>query len=166
VLSENIVSQLNRQINLEQFSSNLYLQMSAWCEYKGYVGAAAFLKVHAGEELMHMHKLFGYVCETGALAKIGALAAPESTYTDLKDVFEKTLKHEYMVTQSINELVASSFAEKDFSTFQFLQWYVSEQHEEEHLFQGIIDKIRIIGIEGKGIYFVDKEIGKLARKSD
>lgn len=165
MLSEKIVTMLNAQINLEQYSSNLYMQMSAWAESKGYAGCASFLKAHAAEELMHMHKLFGYVCETGALAKIGAIAAPKSEYPDLKSVFEEILQHELMITRSINNLVAASFDEKDFSTFQFLQWYVSEQHEEEHLFGTIIDKIRIIGTEGKGIYFLDKEIGKLAAKA-
>lgn len=163
MLKENMVTMLNNQINLEQFSSNLYLQMSAWCEHKGYAGAAGFLKAHAAEELLHMHKLFTYVCETGALAKLGAIESPEWEYTDLKTLFEKILIHEQMITNTINDLVHAAFAQKDFATFQFLQWYVSEQHEEERLFQGILDKIRIIGTEGKGIYFVDKEIGKLAK---
>lgn len=163
MLTATMVQRLNAQINLEQFSSNLYMQMSAWCEHKGYVGAAAFLKVHAAEELTHMHKLFAYVCETGALAKLGAIAAPEADYSDLKQVFVTILEHERQITSAINELVSAALSEKDFATFQFLQWYVSEQHEEEHLFQGILDKIAIIGTEGKGIYFVDKEIGKLAK---
>ena len=78
MLSDKVVTMLNAQINLEQYSSNLYMQMAAWAEHKGYTGCASFLKAHAGEELMHMQKLFGYVCETGALAKIGAIAAPKS----------------------------------------------------------------------------------------
>jgi ferritin len=163
MLSTQMIDRLNAQINLEQFSSNLYMQMSAWCEHKGYMGAGSFLKVHASEELAHMHKLFSFVCETGALAKLGSIAAPPENYASLAEVFEKIFEHEQKVTQSINSLVAAAFEEKDFATFQFLQWYVSEQHEEEHLFQGILDKIRIIGTEGKGIYFLDKEIGKLAK---
>ena len=163
MLTEKMVTRLNAQVNLEQFSSNLYLQMSAWCDWKGYNGAAAFLKVHASEELTHMHKLFAYVSETGALAKLGQITAPASEYADLADVFAKTMAHERGITKGINDLVAAALEEKDFATFQFLQWYVSEQHEEERLFQSILDKIRIIGTEGKGIYFLDKEIGKLAK---
>jgi ferritin len=162
MLSKSIVEKLNAQINLEQYSSNLYLQMSAWCEDKGYEGCGEFLRVHAAEESMHMHKLFQYVIEAGAMPVLGAIEAPPIAYESLADVFEKTYKHELMVTKSINNLVDAAFTEKDFSTFQFLQWYVGEQHEEEHLFQTILDKIRIIGIEGKGIYFLDKEIRKLA----
>ena len=89
----------------------------------------------------------------------------QSQHQNQNSVFEEILAHELLITKSINNLVAVSFEEKDFSTFQFLQWYVSEQHEEEHLFGTIIDKIRIIGTEGKGIYFLDKEIGKLAPKA-
>ena len=162
MLSNAIVERLNKQITLEQYSSNLYLQMSAWCDYKGYVGSAAFLREHAGEELTHMHKLFDYVSETGALATIGALKAPPAKFKSLAEVFTMTYEHELGITKSINALVASALAEQDFSTFQFLQWYVSEQHEEERLFKSIIDKIEIIGLDGKGIYFLDKEIKKLS----
>lgn len=163
MLTEKMTARLNAQVNLEQYSSSLYLQMAAWCDWKGYNGAAAFLKAHASEELLHMRKLFTYVSETGSLAKLGQIAAPTSEFADLADVFAKTMVHEQSITKCINELVATSLEEKDFATFQFLQWYVSEQHEEERLFQTILDKIRIIGTEGKGIYFLDKEIGKLAK---
>ena len=162
MLSVVMIDRLNRQIQLEQFSSNLYLQMSAWCDHQGYTGSAAFLREHAGEELVHMHKLFDYVCETGALAQIGALEAPQSDFKSLGEVFEVTYKHELTITAAINQLVASARAEQDFSTFQFLQWYVSEQHEEERLFKSILDKIAVIGLDGKGIYFLDKEIRKYA----
>ena len=162
MLSNAMVDRLNKQINLEQYSSNLYLQMSAWCDNQGYTGSAAFLKEHAAEELTHMHKLFDYVSETGALAALGALKAPPAKYKSLAEVFKITYEHELSITKAINTLVASALAGQDFSTFQFLQWYVSEQHEEERLFKSILDKIEIIGVEGKGIYFLDKEIRKLS----
>ena len=116
MLSVVMIDRLNRQIQLEQFSSNLYLQMSAWCDHQGYTGSAAFLREHAGEELVHMHKLFDYVCETGALAQIGALEAPQSDFKSLGEVFEVTYKHELTITAAINQLVASALAEQDFST--------------------------------------------------
>lgn len=161
MLSESMIKRLNTQLTLEQFSSNLYLQMSAWCDHKGYSGSAEFLKVHAAEEAMHMQKLFTYIGECGALPVLGVIEAPQSQYKDLSDVFEQTLAHEKVITKAINDIVATAFEEKDFSTFQFLQWYVAEQHEEENLFQTIVDKIKIIGLDGKGIYFLDKEIKKL-----
>lgn len=162
MLTPAMIERLNHQIRLEQYSSNLYLQMSAWCDQQGYTGSATFLREHSGEELQHMHKLFDYVCETGALAVLGALDAPPSVYKSLGEVFEVTYTHELSITAAINQLVASALAEQDFSTFQFLQWYVSEQHEEERLFKSILDKIAVIGLDGKGIYFLDKEIRKLA----
>ena len=162
MLTPAMIERLNKQINLEQYSSNLYLQMSAWCDHKGYTGSAAFLREHAAEELLHMHKLFDYVCETGAQAVLGSLAAPPTQFQSLGEVFKVTYEHELSITGAINGLVAAALAEPDFATFQFLQWYVSEQHEEERLFKSILDKIEVIGLDGKGIYFLDKEIRKLA----
>ena len=162
MLSDDMTERLNAQINLEHYSANLYLQLAAWCQLKGYSGCASFLKVQAAEEMQHMHKLFAYVSETGALPLLGTIEAPPAEYGNLAEVFDKTLAHERSVTARINELVKEALKEKDFSTFSFLQWYVAEQHEEEHLFQGIVDKIGIIGLDGKGIYFLDKEIRKLA----
>lgn len=162
MLSESIVKLLNQQINREFFSSNLYLQMAAWCEWKGLPGSATFLKAHADEELAHGRKLFDYVHETGALPVLGAVAAPATEYASLVEVFEKTYAHEQAMTHNINELVGAALDEKDFSTFQFLQWYVSEQHEEEKLFRSILDKATLIGSEGRSVYYLDKEIKKFA----
>lgn len=164
MLTSTMIDRLNNQIRLEQYSSTLYLQMSAWCDHHGYTGSAAFLREHAGEELQHMYKLFDYVCETGALAILGNLEAPQHSYKSLGEVFELIYAHEMNITKSINALVSSALAEQDFSTFQFLQWYVAEQHEEERLFKSILDKISVIGLDGKGIYFLDKEIRKLSQQ--
>jgi ferritin len=162
MLSDSIVALINRQINREFYSSNLYLQMSAWCEHKGLPGSAAFLKGHADEELAHGRKLFEYLHEAGGLPVLGAIGAPPTEFASLADVFEKTYEHEKFITASINELVGAALDEKDFSTFQFLQWYVSEQHEEEKLFRSILDKAALIGTEGRSLYFLDKEIRKFA----
>ena len=161
MLNQKMVNQLNEQINLEFFSSNLYLQMSAWCENHGYEGSAAFLREHAAEEMMHMDKLFTYVNETGSIAMLGAIEAPLAEYKSLADVFEQTYEHEQLITSKINELVSLAFELKDFSTFNFLQWYVAEQHEEENLFGGILDKIKLLGDDNRNIFVVDREIKQL-----
>ncbi len=161
MLKPEILNKLNEQINLEHYSSNLYLAMSSWCQAKGYEGAAKFLAEHSKEELDHMHKLFKYVNETGSQAIIGAVSAPENEFTSIQEVFELTYKHEQFITNKINDLVDLTLNQKDFASFNFLQWYVSEQHEEEALFKGILDKMDIIGLEGRGLHLVDKEIGKL-----
>lgn len=162
MLSERLIGLLNRQVTLEMYSSNQYLQMSSWCEANGYTGSAAFLKGHAGEEMGHMHRLFQYVNDAGGMAVLGAVEAPPSGFEGLEDVFRRTYEHEVHVTGKINELVHAAFEEKDYSTFSFLQWYVAEQHEEEKLFKSILDKFNLIGADGRGLFFIDREIGGLA----
>ncbi|MBS9778537.1 MAG: non-heme ferritin [Gammaproteobacteria bacterium] len=161
MLTSSMTERLNHQINLEFYSSNLYLQMSAWAASKGFEGAAEFLKLHAAEEMQHMQKLFDYVLETGGLPIIGQLDAPQTEYDNIREIFEITLAHEKEITAAINDLVATSFENKDFSTFNFLQWYVAEQHEEENLFQSIIDKLNLLGDDPKNLFFIDREIAKL-----
>lgn len=161
MLSEKLLKKLNEQVTLEFYSSNLYLQMSAWCDHKGLVGSAKFLRDHANEEMAHMKKIFDYIQDTGALAIIEQIEKPSCDFKDVRDVFERTYKHEKMITAQINEIVDLALSEKDFSTFNFLQWYVAEQHEEEKLFKSILDKFDIIGVDGRGLFMIDKEIGNL-----
>ncbi|MFD0966278.1 non-heme ferritin [Seminibacterium arietis] len=161
MLNKAIIDKLNEQINLEFYSSNVYLQMSSWCEQKGFAGAAAFLLRHADEEMQHMQKLFDYVNETGSMPKLGRIEAPKQQFKSLKEVFEITLEHEKFVTSKINELVEVTFAHKDYSTFNFLQWYVAEQHEEETLFNSIIDKFAVVGESGAALYYVDRDLATL-----
>lgn len=162
MLSSSMLEKLNSQINLEFYSSNMYLQMSSWAESKGFEGCASFLYKHADEEMEHMKRLFAYVNETGSMARIGAIDAPVEKFESIKELFEKVYEHECLITREINGLAHAAFTNQDYSTFNFLQWYVSVQHEEEKLFKGILDKIEIIGEDGKGLFFIDKEIGQLA----
>lgn len=161
MLSQAITQKLNEQINLEFYSSNVYLQMSAWCTHKGYEGAAAFLLRHADEEMAHMQKLFTYVNETGSMPLLGKIDGPKNDYSSLQEIFEIILEQEKHVTAKINELVEVTFSEKDYSTFNFLQWYVAEQHEEEKLFSGILDKFNLLGDSGKSLYFIDRDLATL-----
>lgn len=164
MLSQKVVGKLNEHINLEFYSSNLYLQMSAWCEIKGLDGCAAFLRLQAREELGHMHKLFKYVYETGSLPVLGDIAAPPVEYGSISDLFNKVYDHECHITREINALLNASAKEGDLSTVNFLQWYVAEQHEEEHRIQQVLDKIRIIGESDTGVFFIDRAIGGMIRK--
>ncbi|WDE12021.1 non-heme ferritin [Thalassomonas haliotis] len=163
MLKPDMVQLLNTQINLEFYSSNLYLQMSAWCEEKGFEGAAEFMRKHAVEEMTHMNRLFTYVSETGSMPVLGAIEAPPHEFSSLGQVFEATYEHECLVTRKINELAHAAFTCQDYSTFNFLQWYVAEQHEEEKLFKGIIDKIELVGNDGKALFFIDKDLAELAK---
>lgn len=164
MLHEKLVSSLNKQVQLEMYSSNLYLSMSAWCAHKGLHGSALFLKEHSKEELTHAYKLFDYINETGARATIEDISKPGTEFKTLKEIFQKTYEHEISITKSIFDLCSTALELKDYSTFNFLQWYASEQHEEEKLFKDILDKIEIIGIEGRGLFHLDREISNLLRK--
>lgn len=166
MLKEKVLKKLNDQINLEFYSSNLYLQMSAWSDKKGYEGCTAFLLDHAREEMEHMQRLFDYVNECGSMAIVGSIDAPPTSYESISNMFEMILKHEQYVTQSINELVDLTFSEKDFSTFNFLQWYVAEQHEEEKLFQSILARLNVIGTDGRGLYHFDQQITRYINQSE
>ncbi len=161
MLQKAIIEKLNEQINLEYYSSNVYLQMSAWCAKHGYAGASSFLLRHADEELQHMQKLFAYVSETGGLPVLGKIEAPKHEFQSLREVFEMTFAHEKVVTASINALVETAVNLRDHSTFEFLQWYVGEQHEEETLFKGILDKFNLLGDEGHSLYFIDRDLATL-----
>ena len=158
MLTQKMLQRLNEQVNLEMYSSNIYLSMSAWCANKGLQGSANFLKDHSKEELSHAYKLFDYINETGSMAVIDTIAKPQNEFASLQDVFQRTYNHELVVSKSILDLVDTAMGEKDYSTFNFLQWYVSEQHEEEKLFKEILDKFEIIGMEGRGLFMIDREI--------
>ena len=166
MLSNSVVKLLNDQMNLEFYSSNLYLQMSAWCEQQGFEGAAKFLSAHAAEEMQHMRQLFTYLNATGAWAVITQIDETQHQFKSLKEVLELTYQHEKLITSKINELVGRTFEEKDYSAFNFLQWYVAEQHEEEKLFSRILDKLNLLGEDGKGLFLVDKDLAALATASN
>lgn len=152
---------LNNQINMEGKSSAAYLSMASWCETKGYDISATFLYKHAEEERMHMLKLFRYINAAGGHALQPAITDIKQEFKSLREVFEMVLYHELEVTKSINHIVDHCFQIKDFATFNFLQWYVMEQREEETLARRAVEIFDIIGEEGVGLWMIDQEIGKL-----
>ncbi len=161
MLSNDMLNILNEQIGEEFYSSNLYLQMSAWAQANGFTGTARFLHEHAAEELSHGLKFFDFINETGAMAIVPALAAPPQEFSSLLALFEQILEHEKHITKKVYALANLAHDQKDFFTFNFLQYFITEQHEEENLFKGILDRVRMIGMEGRGLFLIDKEIGKL-----
>ncbi len=112
--------------------------------------------------MMHMRRLITYLQETGALAILGGMDAPPREFNSLQGMFEQIYAHEQLITSQINDLVHLANTEPDYSTLQFLQWYVPEQHQGEFLFKSLLDKIKLIGTEGQGLFFIDREIGTLA----
>ncbi|MCX8957850.1 non-heme ferritin [Erwinia psidii] len=165
MLTSEMTAKLNDQLNLEFFSANLYLQMSAWCTDKGFEGAAAFMREHSAEEMQHMQRLFNYLSDTGAMPVLGAIAAPPIAFNSLNEVLQQAYDHEKLITSKINELAHAAITTQDYSTFNFLQWYVAEQHEEEKLFKSVLDKLALVGNSGEALFFVDKDLMKMSSDS-
>ena len=113
--------------------------------------------------MQHMNKFFTYISELGGLAVIGQIEAPPTEYKSLSEMMDKILDHEKYVTKCIHELTDAAWEEKDHATYNFLQWFVSEQHEEETLFSSIIDKLNLVGNDSsQGLFFIDRELGQMA----
>lgn len=161
MLVKKVEELLNNQITVEAESSQIYLAMACWAEVKGLQGVAQFMYSQSDEEREHMLKLVKFINERGGHAKISALKAPNVTFDSFKEMFEMLLDHEVFVSESINNLVHVTLEEKDYSTQNFLQWYVAEQIEEEAMARTILDKINLIGDDKGGLYLFDRDIQQL-----
>ncbi len=159
MLSKTIQEALNRQVKMEAESSQAYLAMASWAEIQpGLDGVTDFFYTQSDEERVHMLKLIRFINERGGFAVVPSLAQPNITFQSLQRVFEEFLKGELVVSESINEIVDLALKEKDFSTHNFLQWYVSEQVEEERLARTLNDKLELVGDDKGGIYLFDRDI--------
>ena len=159
MLSKRMQEALNMQVKIEAQSSQVYLAMASWAEIQpGIDNITAFFYRHSEEERMHMLKLVHFINERGGFAMIPALEQPTLTYPSIKHAFQELLKHEVMVSESINKLVDIALEEKDYATHNFLQWYVAEQIEEESLARTLNDKLELIGEEKSGLYLFDQDI--------
>lgn len=162
MIKKTVESAINEQIKREEFSSRLYLSMAIWCEVSGYPGAAQFLYRQADEERMHQLKLVHYVNDRGGKAALMGLSAPESHFESLNHVFKQVMEHEQYITASINDLYEVTLNEKDYTTGNFLQWYINEQIEEESTMSTILDKINLVGNDKSGMFHIDKELSAMA----
>jgi ferritin len=161
MLKPTIEEALNNQIRSEAESSQLYLAMAVWAETQGLEGTANFFYAHSDEERMHMLKLVKYVNERGGRAVITDLVQPQNEFANLKEVCQILLDHEIKVSESINNLVAICLDNRDYTTQNFLQWFVAEQIEEEALARTILDKLNLIGEDKGGLYLFDRDIAQL-----
>ena len=157
---------LNDQVELEAFSSFQYLSMASWLEHKGYPGAAQFMTRQADEEMMHMKKIFDYIIEAGGRAISPAIPKPQEEFDSFKDAFQTALNHERKVTEAIHNIVFESQKSKDFTTFNFMQWYVSEQLEEEALFGTIMNKIEMLEQDESTFYHLDIELSGMTNDAE
>ena len=159
MLSKRMQDALNEQIRIEAESSQVYLAMASWAEIQpGINNVTSFFYHHSDEERAHMLKLIHFVNERGGFAVVPALEQPPLTFPSIKHAFEALLNHEIFVSESINKLIDIALEVKDYATHNFLQWYVSEQIEEEALARTMNDKLELIGDDKGGMYLFDRDI--------
>jgi ferritin len=165
MISADIEKQLNEQLRMEAESSQYYLAMASWAEGKGYSGTAEFLYMHSEEERAHMMKILRYINERGGTSIVPELSKPATEFDSLQAIFDDLLKHEELITNSINELVYRCLELRDYTTHNFLQWYVAEQIEEDALAITIFDKLNLIGNDKGGLYLFDRDVESIKVQS-
>ena len=158
MVSNKVISKAN--------ASQSYLAMAIWADTKSLDGIAAFFYEQSHEEREHMLKIIKFINDVSGKAIIPQLEAPIANFNSIKDALVQSLKNENHVTSSINELTSLALDEKDHASYNFLQWFVEEQLEEEQQFEFLIDRISMIGEEGLSIHAMDKLMGKLALPSE
>lgn len=158
MISDAMAEALNDQTNAELYSSYLYLAMSAHFTHAGLKGGANWFYVQAREEMLHVQKFYDYVLSQGKRVVLKAIDAPPAEFGTPVEVFQHALEHEQNVTARINDLVAIAVAENDRATEVFLHWFVTEQVEEEESAKDVIDKLRLAGEVGPGLFMIDTEL--------
>ena len=160
-LSKTLRSALNTQMTKEAYASQIYLSYGSWAASQGYDGIANFLFRHANEERTHMMKILEYIIERGAKVNVEAIGAPPSDPKSVQECFEKAFAHEVDNTNGIYKIVKMSQDEEDWATWNFIQWFVREQSEEETMVMNMLDKLKIAGGEkasGESLYSLDRDM--------
>jgi len=158
VLKETVQSALNDQIQAEFHSSYLYLAMAAWCETKNFEGFGHWMRMQAQEELQHAMKFYDYLNATGNSVILQAVQQPPTEWDSPLEMFRAALAHEQFMTENINKLVKMSMEQDDYATHNLLQWFVSEQVEEEATVDAICGKLEMMGDNMHGVYMMDREL--------
>jgi ferritin len=159
MLSEKMQEALNKQLNAELYSAYLYLSMAAYFYSINLTGFANWMKVQNQEETVHAMKFYQFINERGGMIWLDAIAKPPTTWSTPLEVFEETLKHEEKVTSLINNLVDLAMAERDHATNAFLQWFITEQVEEEASANEVIQNLKLAGNDAHALFMLDRELG-------
>src|ERR1700722_3848587 len=162
-LSATLRSALNSQMTKEAHASQIYLSYGAWADSEGFGGISNFLFRHAQEERNHMMKILEYILKRGSTVHVAAIPAPPPHPTSINNCFEKVFEHEVDNTNAVYKLVKMSLDEQDWATWNFMQWFVKEQIEEETLAMNLIDKMKIAGgekISSDALYSLDRDLEK------
>jgi len=160
-LSEEMENILNAQIKVEAHSSSLYLAMSAWCDDQGLDNSAKFFAKQSDEEREHMLKIFNYISNRGGRAISPEITNIPTDFESFRGVFEQTLQQEMFVTEQFNNIADKCTKIKDYVTFNFLQWFLEEQVEEEYVARRILELFDVIGEEGTGKWEIDRHLVKV-----
>jgi ferritin len=160
MLTEKMQKALNGQLNAELYSAYLYLSMNAYFKSVNLDGFANWMYYQAQEELEHSMKFYDFVIQRGGKAVLTQIEAPPTEWDSPLAVFEATLAHEQKVTGLINELVEIALGEHDHATNIFLQWFVSEQVEEEESVSGVLEQLKLMGDAQGGLFMIDRELAK------
>lgn len=163
MISAALQKAINEQINKELFSSYLYLSMAAYFEDQNLPGFAKWMYVQEGEEREHGKKFYEYLVDRGAKVELKAITAPATTWKSSLDVFKEVQKHEAFVTASINSLYELALSEKDYASQIMLQWFITEQIEEEKNAAEIVQKLELIESKGTAVLMLDHELGHRGR---
>jgi ferritin len=155
-----VVEAINRQINSELSASYSYLAMSAWCEGQKFTGAARWLRLQSREEYLHAMKLFDFILARNAKVELKPIVEPRQAFKSLAEVFERALDQEQEVSRQIDALYETAFTEKAFAAVAELQWFLTEQVEEEKVGREIVAKFRLIGDDPPSILDMDRELGQ------
>jgi len=165
-MNKTIEALLNDQIKYEANASMNYLAMASWVDAKGYNGISEFFYKQSEEERVHMIKLVKFVNERGGNVKVPTLEEPKASFKSLVELFEEFLKSEMFVTEQINHIIFECLNKKDYNVHNFMQWYVTEQLEEEAVARTLLDKLNIIGDDKSGHYMFDRDINVIATSVD
>ena len=160
MLSEKMQAALNGQLNAELYSSYLYLSMNAYFKGINLDGFANWMRFQAQEELMHAMKFYDFINQRGGKVMLQQIEAPPGAWDSPLKVFQATLEHEQKVTGLIHGLVDLALAEHDHATNIFLQWFVSEQVEEEESVSGVLEQLKLMGEAKGGLFMIDRELAK------
>ena len=165
MISKQMAKALNEQINAELYSAYLYLAMSAHATAGGLKGIGNWMMVQNREETAHAMKQYNYLLSQGERPELLAIAKPPASFKSPLDMFQQTLGHEQLVTRRIHKLVDLAIAEKDHATQVFLQWFVSEQVEEEENATEIVNMLKVAGTDKVAMFMIDSHLGKRGSKS-
>jgi ferritin len=157
MLSKKMEKAFNDQIKWEFYSAYMYLSLGAYFQEKGLPGFANWMNVQFQEEQFHAMKMYNYVLEKGGKIQLQAIDAPPHAWKSPLEAFQFALTHENHVTRRINDLVDLAQKEKDHASAIFLQWFVTEQVEEEASFGDTVNKLKLVG-DGGGLFMLDREL--------